>query len=86
MMCVTRKASSARDTLHMDGPMTPEELKRIRTTVLRVSIEEMAERIGINPRTIRRMQSGKAAISETVADRIRALRYVDGRTKAGRDD
>ena len=53
--------------------MTPEELKRIRTTVLRVSIEEMAERIGINPRTIRRMQSGKAAISEPVADRIRAL-------------
>ena len=66
--------------------MTPEELKRIRTTVLRISIEEMAERIGINPRTIRRMQSGKAAISEPVADRVRALQYVDGRTKAGRDD
>jgi len=66
--------------------MTPEELKQIRTTVLRISIEELAARIGINPRTIRRMQSGKAAISETVADRIRALRYVDGRTKAGRDD
>jgi len=66
--------------------MTPEELKQFRTEVLMVSIEELAERIGINPRTIRRMQSGKAAISETVVDRIRALRYVDGRTKAGRDD
>jgi len=54
--------------------MTPEELKQIRTTVLRISIEELAARIGINPRTIRRMQSGKAAISAPVAERIRALR------------
>ena len=53
--------------------MTPEELKQFRTEVLMISIEELAERAGINPRTIRRMQAGKAAIPEPVAERIRAL-------------
>ena len=54
--------------------MTPAELKAIRRRVLRLSVNAMADRLGVAERTLRRWELGTRLIPDAVAERVHLLK------------
>ena len=53
--------------------MTPTELKFVRRRVLCLSVNGMAENLGVAERTLRRWELGTRPIPDGVAERVRLL-------------
>lgn len=61
-----------------EASMEPEACRRIRTEVLKVTQDEFARRLGVQPLTIVLWENGKTPISKSRALAITALAYQAG--------
>ena len=55
-------------------PLAPADLKTIRRRVLSLSVNQMAEALGVSERTVRRWELGTRPIPDGVAERVHLLK------------